>query len=133
MKTKTTKTEKTTKTPAKARKNTPRIPKGPTSYQGAPLQATRLLTRRMSEFKNTTADCWLIINTIAGTYTFANSYKAGNLPPSYRPEKYTYTLTDKTSKKLEKKIEEQGFSEVEVTDYPAWVVPATPTKRKSKK
>ncbi len=98
--------------------------KGPDYYTGAPLTATRVLTRRMTEFEKTAADCVLIIDTVNGYYYFANTYRAGILPPSYDPEKCRYKLDDKALKRLEAKIERQGFEEIERPDWPDWIVPA---------
>jgi hypothetical protein len=97
---------------------------GPDHYTGAPLKATRVLTRRMSEFSKTTADCLLIIDSVGGVYHFANTYRAGILPRSYDPDKYRYKLDEKSLKRLEAKIEKQGYIELERPDWPEWVTPA---------
>jgi hypothetical protein len=102
----------------------PRKVKGPDHYTGAPLTATRVLTRRMTEFKKTTADCLLVIDTINSFYHFANTYRAGILPKSYDPDKCRYKLDDKSLKRLEAKIEKQGYIELERPDWPEWATPA---------
>ena len=67
-----------------------------------------------------------------GTYTFANLYRGGILPASYDASNYTYELTEKTKRKLTKKIKDQGYQEIEVTDWPQWIRSAgSPAKRKA--
>src|SRR4051812_29122330 len=123
---KNSKTTKAEKTNGKVR-----MPMGPETYTGAPIAATKLYTRRMSEFKNTTADCLLLINETSSTYTFANTYRSGILPKSYDAAAYTFKLDEAAQKRLDKKIEEQGFQEVERPDWPSWVIPAAKRGRKS--
>jgi hypothetical protein len=98
--------------------------KGPAHYTGAPLAATRVLTRRMTEFAKTTADCLLVVDAVNGFYYFANTYRAGILPPSFDPEKNRWKLDDKVLKRLESKIKKQGFEELEPPDWPEWTVRA---------
>jgi len=110
---------------------THKTPKQPVTreYSGAPLTATKVYSRQMTEFKKTTADCMLLIDEVHGTYTFANLYRGGILPASYDA---TYQLTEKTKTKIARKIEDQGYQEIEVTDWPHWIRSAgSPAKRKA--
>ena len=146
MKTKTPTAAKTTKTQniKKAEKmmkaavakhaegKKPRItrePKTTLTYTGAPMEALKVFSRSMPEFKNCEASCFLLVGE--KTYSFANVYN-GNLKASYDPKHYTYQLTEKAQKKLAKKIEAEGFEEQDVTEWPTWIVNAAGKTRKSK-
>ena len=115
------------KTAATTRRRTakPKMPKAPAGYAGAPIPALRVYRRDMPEFKKCKAECWLLI--AESTYTFANTYN-DQLKASYAAKHYTYDLTDKAKKKVEKKLE-TDFVEVDVTEWPAWITNATASKR----
>jgi hypothetical protein len=98
-------------------------------YQGVPIPATKVYRREMPEFKNCHAECWMLVNEQAGTYTFANTYNS-QLKASYHAGHYTYQLTDKSQKKVAKKSED--MIEVEVTEWPAWITNAHALKRKAR-
>lgn len=98
-------------------------------YQGASISATKVYRREMPEFKNCHAECWMLVNEQAGTYTFANTYNS-QLKASYDAEHYTYQLTNKAQKKVAKKAEE--MIEVEVTEWPTWITNAHASKRKAR-
>lgn len=94
-------------------------------YVGAPIPATAVYRRTMGEFKNTSADAWMLINELAGTVTHANTYRGGHLPASYDPATYTYAINEKV---VARKID--AMQEVEATDWPAWVVHAALASKK---
>jgi hypothetical protein len=93
-------------------------------YSGRPIEATRLFTRRLQQFKNTDAAVLVAVNDHAGTVTYLNTYRAGELPASYDPKYYTFQINEK---KLAKKIEQ--MAEVEVTEWPPFVAPAVRSRR----
>ncbi len=107
---------------------TPRVKKPKPTYSGAPVQATRLYTKKLETFKNTEAHVLMAINDDAGTVTYLNTYCSGLLPQSYDASHYTYPLVEK---KVNKKIKE--MIEIEVTDWPSYVVQAGATTKKSRK
>ena len=124
---KTQKTAKTTKTQTLKQV----IPAKATEYTGKPIEATRLYTRKMIEFKNTEAAVFMAINDDKNTVTYLNTYKGGILPASYNPETYTYILKEKViAKKLVDMIE------IERTEWPPFIVvsvSASAPKPKEKK
>jgi hypothetical protein len=99
-------------------------------YKGTPIPATKVYRREMPEFKNCHAECWMLVNEQAGTYTFANTYNY-QLKASYDAGHYTYQLTDKAQQKVAKKAEE--MIEVEVVEWPAWIFNAHASKRKGRR
>ena len=114
-----------TATTARRRTAKPKVPETPAVYAGAPIPAIRVYRRDMPEFKKCKAECWLLIGE--STYTFANTYN-DQLKSSFDARHYTYALNDKSRRKLDKKLE-GDFVEVEVTDWPAWIMNAAATKR----
>ena len=60
------------------------------------------------------------INDHTGTVTYLNTYHGGELPASFNAKFYTFATSEK---KLAAKIEQ--MIEVEATDWPTFVVPAT--------
>jgi hypothetical protein len=97
-------------------------------YAGAPIPTVKAYRRQMNEFKNTTAHCWLVIGP--ETYTTLNTYKDGYLPASYDPKHYTYRLTDKSRKLIDKKLESQGYEEVEPDQWPTFLTGAARKRAK---
>ncbi|MDB5324961.1 MAG: hypothetical protein JWM57_530 [Phycisphaerales bacterium] len=127
--------KKTTKATAKKTTKTP-VPKAYPHYSGAPIAATpgEVWKREMPEFKSVRAECWLLINRTAMTYTFANVYN-DRLKASYKPEVYTYAITPKSEKKIAAKVAD--MMEVPPTDWPEWITAADhvakPAARRTRK
>lgn len=101
--------------------------KAPNLYAGSPIPATKVFVRKMTEFKNCDAECWLLVNDKEGTYTFANTYNS-QLKASYNPIHYTYQLNEAAQKKIDKKT--KNMTEVEADQWPQWIT--APRTRKSK-
>ena len=97
-----------------------------TSYQGAPIAASRLFERKLDQFKNCKAVMMIAVNDNAGTFTTMNVYN-DNLPASFRPEIYTYAIKQP---KLDRKLEE--MREIEVDEFPPFVTNAAGRKRSRK-
>jgi len=98
------------------------------------LAATKVFKRTMTEFTNCKAYCWLLINEANNTYSFANSYNGETPKASFEPKHYTYDLSDKAQKLIDKKLADAniGYEEIEVTDWPAWITNAAGTKKTRK-
>jgi hypothetical protein len=98
--------------------NKARATKAPATYQGKPIEATRLFVRSMPQFKNCKAETYMAVNEKNQTVTFVNVYN-GLLKASYQPDHYTYAFNPKLHNE---KMEE--MEEVEVVDFPSFVVNA---------
>lgn len=96
-------------------------------YSGAPIPATKVYRRRMEEFKNCTAECWMLLDETRGTVCYANTYN-GRLKASYDPTHYTHPLKPKVVAKKEEAMEEVEDRE----EWPEWVTPAVRRTRGSK-
>ena len=120
MKTATTKSTKTNKTQKTSTQETK-------LFLGN-VQATKVFSRKMAEFKNCKATCWLLFNEKAGTVTFANSYNSETPKSSYDASHYTYTYNPKVH---DKKMDE--MTELDVTDWPAWITNAAGRKTRKTK
>lgn len=114
----------------KTRKQSTRnhVPAKQKEYAGAPIPTIKAYRRLMSQFRDTTAHCWLILG--ADTYTTLNTYKDGILPASYDAKHYTYPLTDKARKLIDKKIDAQGYEEVEPDEWPTFLTGAARKRAK---
>jgi hypothetical protein len=88
------------------------------AYAGPPIQATQLYRRDMPEFTNCRAACWMAVNEVAGTVTYANTYN-DRLKASYDPAHYTFPA--KPAVVARKAV---AMEEVDVTDWPEFVVAA---------
>ena len=97
---------------------TVKTPKTPKTYQGRPIEATRLFVRKMPQFKNCKAEVYMAVNEKDKTVTFMNVYN-GLLKASYQPAHYTYEFNPKVHNQ---KMEE--MKELEVVDFPSFVVNA---------
>jgi hypothetical protein len=122
MKRNTRNTRKTTKAttatkPATLERTAPQL------FQGK-VQALKVYRRRMPEFNKKAGNaceayCWLIILPGERT-TSTNTYDAEQTPKaSWNPNHYAGPLNQK---KVDKKIEEQNYEEVEVDEWPAWLI-----------
>jgi len=122
-------TKTTRKTSKKTRSNKHRVVKNQVKeYAGAPIPSVKAYRRQMNEFKNTAAHCWLVIGP--ETYTTLNTYQDGYLPASYDPKHYTYPLTEKARKLIDKKVESQGYVEIEPDEWPSFLTGAARKRAK---
>jgi hypothetical protein len=125
-------TSKKAKAKPEKKAKAPKAPKIIKLFSGT-VDATKVFKRKMPEFKNCQAFCWLIINDKTGNYTSANSYNGETPKHSYDPGTYTYELTEKTQKHVQKKLLTQGYSEIEVTEWPTWITNVAGTPEKATK
>jgi hypothetical protein len=100
-------------------------------YQGAPIPASRLFYRKMTEFKNIDAWAWMAISEQHGTVTYGNSYGPdfGQFRASYDPSVYTYPIKEKVVAKRMEIYRELD----DVTEWPSFFTTAGPTKRRGRK
>lgn len=130
---KTSKSAKVIKTKATTKSKTEKAPRAkaaPKLFTGK-VEATTVYRRKMGEFKNCEAYCWLLVNKINQTHTTANSYNGNTPKESYDPATYTYATKNPTF--IERKVEQDKYEELEdVTSWPDWVQNAHATKGKRK-
>jgi len=125
-----TKSRKSPK-PTKARKNAKALKTKPAvALFGGKVEATAVYKRPMKEFKNCQAFCWLLVNKIAGTHTTVNSFNGDT--PKYSFDPATYTYPTKNPQAIERKIAQDGFEELDVTEWPEWITNAHAGKRRRK-
>jgi hypothetical protein len=103
---------------------TAKAPKPISLFQGT-VAATKVFNRTMPQFKNCKATCWLLFNEIDHTVTFGNSYNGDTPKASYDPKTYTYEYNPKVH---DPKM--AGMTEVEVDEWPQWIISAHATRRR---
>lgn len=119
------KTRKTIRRATKTRKTT-KLPEPTGVYSGPPIPATKVFCRKMPEFKKCTAEMWMLLNENDRTVTYANTYN-GLLKASYDATHYTFQ-----AKEIVVARKQKDMQEVEVTDWPEWIVNTRGRKRRSR-